>query len=83
MRNIHNTIQDEGNREEGYVYLADLIKNYDKSKNHSSLEAPQVASKFGRRSKSNAVNNMHQQTHAADDDKPRILEFMDGHPGMK
>ena len=40
MRNIHNTIQDEGNREEGYVYLADLIKNYDKSKNLSSLEAP-------------------------------------------
>ena len=26
---------------------------------------------------------MHLQTHAADDDKPKILDFMDGHPGMK
>ena len=26
---------------------------------------------------------MHLQTHTADDDKPNILDFVDGHPGMK
>ena len=73
--NKYSTIQDQGNQEDGYVFLADMIKQF------QSAERPQVAGKFGRRSKSNAVNTLH--TQPAEDETRNLPDSMQNHPGLK